>query len=409
MYNIRKLTALTLSAALLMCGCGKKEQTAPAVTSVTAEIAAAGSEDSQPESVSQPDHAEIDLSQSKKPAVRSAAVQGVFGAGTLTDIYGAEGDDRRFTEEAGLYGCPVRFECEDMHKAVLTFGYDPDMLRGTPPENFRILHYNEKAEGMEYVECMTDASAHEVSAPINSGGVYLLVDEYARRVALGQDVSGLAVPEPQDELYDGEIPYYAESRPFTVTVPLGCYAFENIVDLEPEGFSYHSFLRIVETHDAFVWADISYITPTDGCSFEELLTRIREQLPGLNNAGEVPERSLNQFVYRDTPDGTRGLRITCTDVYPPSGINPELTFTTVCDYYPDAEGGCYEVRVQFLDNRNDPDKVTNSQSMRILDSFTLKPGAGLRLPEEESTDSEGSGEDTDSEEEPRGGFLSPSV
>ena len=395
MYNINKAIAAAAAFACLLCGCGKKEQSvSTADTKPTLSSAAQADSSSLPEKTAQPDHVVTDLSQSKKPAVSSAAVHGVFGEGTLTDIYGAEGDDRRFTEEAGLYGCPLRFGCSDMHTAVISFTYDPDMLRGTPPENFRILHWNEKAEGFEYIPCTADTDAHEVSAPIDSEGVYLLVDEYARRIALGQDISGLAIPEPQDEIYDGEIPYYDESRPFIVTIPIGCYGYENIADLELEGFSYHSFLRIVETKNAFVWADISYITPEEECSFDDLVTSIRRQLPEINNAGEVPERKVENFREIYSPDGTRGIRMTCTDVYPPSGINPELTFTTVCDYYPDVNGGCYEVRAQFLNNRNDPDKVTDSISMRILDSFTLKDGAGLR----EQAPPETADSDTDNSE-----------
>lgn len=395
MYNriLVTLTALAVAGGCLS-GCGKKEQDAPAAASSEASPTVTGTEPE--EAPVQPDHTELDLSQSKKPAVLSAEVNGVFGEGTLTDIYGSEDGDRRFTEEAGLYGCPVRFECGDLHTAVISFSYDPEALRGTPPENFRILHYNEAGDGMEYIDCMTDKDCHEVSAAIVSEGVYLLVDEYARRVTLGQDISGLVMPEPQDEIYDGEIPYYEESRPFTVTIPLGCYGYENIADLTLDGFSYHSFLRIVETKNAFVWADISYITPDDGCGFDELVTRVRQQLPDINNAGEVPERKVKNFREIYSPDGTRGVRVTCTDVYPPAGINPELTFTTLCDYYPDVNGGCYEIRVQFLDNRNDPDKVTNSLSMRILNSFTLKDGAGLR--EQESPDSAEDDTDTSKSE-----------
>lgn len=400
MYNTA-VRILALAAALAVTaslgGCSKgADKGSPAVTE--GQTTAAGADESvAEEQAQQPDHAEIDLSASKKPAVTAAAVSGVFGEGTLTDIYGDEGDDRRFTEEAGLYGCPVRFECDDLHTAVISFRYDPEQLHGTPPENFRILHYNEQGDGMEYITSVTDKDSCEVSAPIDAAGVYLLVDEYARRVALGQDISGLTVPEPQDEIYDGEIPYYEESRPFTVTIPLGCYGYENIADLELDGFAYHSFLRIAETHSAFVWVDISYITPDSGQSFDELMEMIKKQLPQINNGGEVPKRTLGGYREITSPDGTKGIRVNCTDVYAPSGINPELTYRTICDYYPDSEGGVYEIRAQFLDNAADPDKATNSISERILGSFTLKDGAGLRIaetPEDSSSDED----KTDSDE-----------
>lgn len=392
MYKKALAAALAL---VLVCGsltgCKKEDSSsssAAAVSEKAAESTSVSGTDSDTEEELQPDSASIDLSQSKKPAVLSAAVNGVFGKGTLTDIYGAEDDDRRFTEEAGLYSCPLRFECDDLRAGVITFCYDPEQLRGTPPENFRILHFREKSGSAEYMTQVLDAESGEVSAPVKEPGVYMLVDEYARRIALGQDISGLAVPEPQDEIYDGEIPYYAESRPFTVTIPLGCYGFENIADLETDEFFYHSFLRIVETKNAFVWVDISYITPKDEHSFDDMMDIIRKRLPELSVDGEIPKRTLGPYHEITSPDGTVGCRVNSTDVYEPAGINPELTFRTLCYYYPDTKGGVYEIRAQFLDNRNDPDKVTNSISERILDSFTLKEGAGLLRPGPEPTESD---------------------
>ena len=109
----------------------------------------------------------------------------------------------------------------------------------------------------------------------------------------------------------------------------------------------------------------------------------------------MPKRTLGGYREVTSPDGTKGIRINCTDVYAPSGINPELSYRTLCVYYPDSKGGVYEIRAQFLDNTADPDKVTNSISERILDSFTLKSGAGLR--EEAAPDSSSADDTIDSE------------
>lgn len=379
--NNGAVALIIAAAALLLSDCAKSGggRSEPQERSPSASVQSASDMSSAKQnSEKQPDKVSLDLSGSKKPAVSAAAVSGVFEDGALADIYGAEGDDRKYSEESGIFSCPVRFDCGNFRAGVVEFKYDSAKLNGTPAENLRIIYFGESGAA-EYLNQTLDAQSCTVSAPADGAGVYILVDEYARRVALGEDVSGLTVPSPQDEIYDGEIPYYAESRPFTVTIPRECYSFEHIADIGGEGLSCHTFLRIAATHSAFVWVDISYITFDEPHEFRELGEILESALPTLlevSDGSQIPTRTVTDRSFIASSDGTVGYKIEAADVYAPSGINPKLTYRTVCYYFPDKDGGCYEVRAQFLDNVYDPDRVTNSLSERILNSFTLKAGVG---------------------------------
>ena len=165
------LSLMTAAAMLGGCSKGGSDMSSAAETKAAVSEAAAVSSVTDSGEDIEPDFCSAELSQSGKPAVSEISVSGVFGEGTITDIYGAEGDDRRFTEEAGLYSCPVRFECEDLRAGIMSFTYDTEQLRGAVPDNFRVLHYNERGDGMEYIDCLNDPDSSQISASISEPGV----------------------------------------------------------------------------------------------------------------------------------------------------------------------------------------------------------------------------------------------
>ncbi len=107
----------------------------------------------------------------------------------------------------GLVGVPIKLTYDDsLSETKLYFIYDADELRGIPPKNFIMLHYNEESQFYDTVEnFVLNEDEHTVSADISEGGVYLLADAYQWYECWGLDVSEYAYDKhPEDHPTDWE-------------------------------------------------------------------------------------------------------------------------------------------------------------------------------------------------------------
>lgn len=107
----------------------------------------------------------------------------------------------------GLVGVPIKLTYDDsLSETKLYFIYDADELRGIPPKNFIMLHYNEESQFYDTVEnFVLNEDEHTVSADISEGGVYLLADAYQWYDCWGLDVSEYAYDKhPEDHPTDWE-------------------------------------------------------------------------------------------------------------------------------------------------------------------------------------------------------------
>lgn len=91
----------------------------------------------------------------------------------------------------GRVGAPVMVEIYgDISHTSIAFEYNADELRGIPPRNLVILHYNEEDCFYDTVEnAILDTDECTVSADISESGVYLLADAYQWYGCWGYDVS----------------------------------------------------------------------------------------------------------------------------------------------------------------------------------------------------------------------------
>lgn len=107
----------------------------------------------------------------------------------------------------GLVGVPIELTYDDsLSETKLYFIYDADELRGIPPKNLIMLHYNEESQFYDTVEnAVLNEDEHTVSADISEVGVYLLADAYQWYDCWGIDVSEYEYDRrPEEHITDWE-------------------------------------------------------------------------------------------------------------------------------------------------------------------------------------------------------------
>ena len=125
-------------------------------------------------------YAECSLGDDTAPETTAVILSGVSMSGITqrVEIEDLLGIYVTFSQIEGRVGSPVDITFSDVEKVILTFEYDPSELRGVPPENLMMLHYDNEYSFPEEVESTLNSEEHTISAHIDRNGVYVLVDAY---------------------------------------------------------------------------------------------------------------------------------------------------------------------------------------------------------------------------------------
>jgi len=119
----------------------------------------------------------------------------------IADMYGI---DILSSGVVGLVGAPVSVTFYDVKDPKLCFVYDPSELRGIPERNLILLHLDEETQFYETIQgSETDTTEHELTAPIEEDGIYLLADAYQWYGCWGADVSAYAY-DVNDAKYESD-------------------------------------------------------------------------------------------------------------------------------------------------------------------------------------------------------------
>lgn len=128
----------------------------------------------------------------EKPELKAAAFYGICFDDLANHAYiqALYGYDYYYSQTAGILGSPVYVGFENVSRPSLAFWYFEENLRGVPERNIMMLHFNEEDQ-QYYVmdEAVLDTDMNTITASIEEGGVYVLVDAYQWLRAMGKDAS----------------------------------------------------------------------------------------------------------------------------------------------------------------------------------------------------------------------------
>jgi hypothetical protein len=204
-----------------------------------------------------------------------------------------------------------------------------------------------------------------VSADIHRDCTYLLVNDKVWGDMWGKDVSDLEDSPQQDTVYDADEPFSSDSYPFTITLPYGWQVNSHVEDYETDSYSYHLFKRL-SAYEGSGSVDIAYITPNDSSLGLDAFADMMEQtIPTLYGDYDNTKREITSREKIISADGTDGIRLCGTESYIDSNGNALNCYTVNRDYYPDGNGGFYELRTFFFDDEEIP------QDMKVLSSFSI--------------------------------------